>query len=90
MSSTEDLPDYTAHPPPSWFDDDRLETPITLQTTVVRAMVFHGAMVLACKHPEIQKQKQAYQVLQDMLDHLEAMFQDLGLERPLTGWRGKV
>lgn len=75
-------------PPPTWFNKGLLEQTVTFETTVLRAMTFHGAMVLASKHPEIGAGAKA--VIEDMLDHLEAMFESLGLERPEQGWRGMV
>ena len=76
-------------PPKSWFNPELLAQTITLETTVLRALTFHGAMVLATKHPQLGHGS-TKAILEDMLDHLEAMFEELGLEKPACGWRGEV
>ena len=74
--------------PESWTDQGLLARPITLETTVLRALIFHAAMVLATKHPNVGDH--ARRIVEDMLDHLEAMFEANGLEPPAHGWRGQA
>ena len=74
-------------PPKSWSNPELLARTITLETTVLRALTIHGAMVLATKHP-LMGRRFTKAVLEDMLDHLEAMFEEMGLEKPACGWRG--
>ena len=75
-------------PPPGWTNPHILAQPISLETTVLRALTFHGAMVLATKPPGLGPG--AREIIQDMLDHLEAMFEGLGLESPLMVGGGEV
>lgn len=79
---------HTDDPPPGWTNPHILAQPISLETTVLRALAIHGAIVLATKHPNMGRPSKA--ILMDVRDHLEAMLEDRGLERPSHGWRGEV
>lgn len=72
--------------PQSWMrDPDFWLKPVEFVTSPQKMVILHGCMVLGLEHPWINKDNKS--LICEMLDNLEAAFEDMGLEEPPTGWR---
>lgn len=72
--------------PESWSDPAKINAEVHFTTTVGRCLVLHGNLVVACRHPG--NTGWARTVAEEMIDTLESIFRDVGLEEPSQGWRG--
>ena len=78
-------PKHMPQPPPSWTNPELQEMQCTFVMDVLTALAVHGAVALAVKHPQIGAC--ARERLETVLARLELKFEEVGLERPETGWR---
>ena len=65
-----------------------MKQPFTIFTNVLTALLVHGAITLAAKHPELSGVIKAD--LDEILTMMERQFEHHGLEKPEVGWRGVV
>jgi len=74
--------------PASWHDPEIMGRHIAFETSVRRAAIIQSSLVLARRHPHFPDF--AARVIDQVLDHLEAVLEEEGLERPSFGWRTMV
>jgi len=71
--------------PQDWMSVDPRQT-VHLDITLQDAQVVHANMILALKHPENVGPIQ--EAAERLLNYLEEIFEQCGLEEPRNGWRG--
>ena len=59
-----------------------------IRTSIPRALIFHGALCLALRHPDVPALSRS--VIESMADNLETILEDRGVRRPKGGWRAMV
>lgn len=71
--------------PESWLNAELLNTDIEIHMTVFRLLVIHGSLALALKHPDYPPFSRAH--AEEMVDSMELILENHGLEAPKKGWR---